>query len=41
MNGTDGGASKSPLHEALATPEELVAEIAKGRMVVLVDDEDR
>ncbi len=41
MDGTDGGSAKSPLHEALATPEELVAEIAKGRMVVLVDDEDR
>jgi 3,4-dihydroxy 2-butanone 4-phosphate synthase/GTP cyclohydrolase II len=41
MDGTDGGATKNALHEALSTPEELVAEIAKGRMVVLVDDEDR
>jgi 3,4-dihydroxy 2-butanone 4-phosphate synthase/GTP cyclohydrolase II len=41
MDGTDGGAAKNALHEALSTPEELVAEIAKGRMVVLVDDEDR
>ncbi len=41
MDGTDGAASKNALHEALSTPEELVAEIAKGRMVVLVDDEDR
>jgi 3,4-dihydroxy 2-butanone 4-phosphate synthase/GTP cyclohydrolase II len=41
MDGTDGGATKNALHEALSAPEELVAEIAKGRMVVLVDDEDR
>ena len=29
------------LKQALSSPEELIAEIAKGRMVVLVDDEDR
>ena len=29
------------LRKALSSPEELIAEIAKGRMVVLVDDEDR
>jgi len=36
-------ASPSPddLHCALSPPEELIEEIAKGRMVVLVDDEDR
>jgi 3,4-dihydroxy 2-butanone 4-phosphate synthase/GTP cyclohydrolase II len=36
-------ASPSPddLHRALSPPEELIEEIAKGRMVVLVDDEDR
>ena len=31
----------SDLHEALSSPEELIADIAAGRMVVLVDDEDR
>jgi len=29
------------LHDALATPEEIIADIGRGRMVVLVDDEDR
>ena len=29
------------LKQALSSPEELIAEIAKGSMVVLVDDEDR
>ena len=29
------------LKQALSSPEELIAEIAKGRMVVLVDDENR
>jgi 3,4-dihydroxy 2-butanone 4-phosphate synthase/GTP cyclohydrolase II len=29
------------LKQALSSPEELIAEIANGRMVVLVDDEDR
>ena len=29
------------LRRALSTPEELIDEIANGRMVVLVDDEDR
>ncbi len=29
------------LSEALATPEEIIADIAAGKMVVLVDDEDR
>ncbi len=29
------------LKQALSSPEELITEIAKGRMVVLVDDEDR
>ena len=29
------------LHKALSTPEELISEIAAGKLVVLVDDEDR
>jgi len=29
------------LHAALSSPEELIADIAAGKMVVLVDDEDR
>ncbi len=41
MDATDSGASKSDLQSALSPPEELIEEIAKGRMVVLVDDEDR
>ena len=31
----------SDLHAALSTPEELIADISAGKMVVLVDDEDR
>ena len=31
----------SDLHEALSSPEELIADIFAGKMVVLVDDEDR
>jgi len=31
----------SDLHAALSSPEELIADIAAGKMVVLVDDEDR
>ena len=33
--------NKDDLKQALSSPEELIAEIAAGRMVVLVDDEDR
>ena len=29
------------LHKALSTPEELISDIAAGKLVVLVDDEDR
>jgi len=40
-----GTRSKNGEHEALraalATPEEIIADIGQGRMVVLVDDEDR
>jgi len=40
-----GSAPKNAEHEALraalATPEEIIEEIGRGRMVVLVDDEDR
>ena len=37
------GSAENPddLRKALSSPEEIIAEIAKGRMVVLVDDEDR
>lgn len=35
------GEKANALHNALSSPEELIAEIAAGRMVILVDDEDR
>ena len=31
----------SPLSAALSPPEDIIADIAAGKMVVLVDDEDR
>ena len=34
-------AESRDLHAALSSPEELIADIAVGKMVVLVDDEDR
>ncbi|NKB21154.1 MAG: 3,4-dihydroxy-2-butanone-4-phosphate synthase [Alphaproteobacteria bacterium] len=34
-------AESNDLHAALSSPEELIADIADGKMVVLVDDEDR
>ncbi len=41
MDGTDNAATKGSLQSALSKPEEIIADIAAGRMVVLVDDEDR
>jgi 3,4-dihydroxy 2-butanone 4-phosphate synthase/GTP cyclohydrolase II len=38
---TKSAATSDDLKKALSSPEELIAEIASGRMVVLVDDEDR
>ena len=41
MDGEKVDSNTDDLKQALSSPEELIAEIAKGRMVVLVDDEDR
>jgi 3,4-dihydroxy 2-butanone 4-phosphate synthase/GTP cyclohydrolase II len=41
MGGKRVDSNTDDLKQALSSPEELIAEIAKGRMVVLVDDEDR
>jgi len=41
MGGKRVDSNTDDLKQALSSPEELIAEIAKGRIVVLVDDEDR
>ena len=39
--GAEREASNAELHAALSSPQEIIDDIAAGRMVILVDDENR